>query len=259
MLLTCDCPAYQSESWCIRPDLEEHEKLVTTDGIVVESVSKKVNYAYYRFSNALGKQSASVSERLFVDGKLYIKAYSGGSDNSGNVAAEWTDVEKSPDVSPRLQPHGLAIMRYSETVGNKSDLARFIPQFLRNLRFLEEKGLPNGEVRGTWHTRDPNYQVHIDFSSSGRPVRTTWGNVKAMGSSSCNTITKWRDVGNEVYVPEVIEFSDVLGKTKTEAKFTFQYLPKKMLAEKLTTINKDFAKLPGKGWHKEIEKWFEEK
>ncbi len=254
--------AYQGESWCVRPNSVEDEKLTITEGFVIESVPKKMNYTYHQFMNATGEQSASVSEELFVNGKLYIKAYSNSSANSRNGASEWTEIENAPNTVPRLQPHGLAIMRYSETVGKKSDLARYIPQFLRNLRFLEEKPLSGGHVRGTWCTGDPNYQVTVDFSNDndGRPTQTIWGyaGVKTKGVSHCKTITKWKKYGDELFAPEIIEYSDVLGTNKTEAKFKFQYLPKELLEKKFPKINNDFAKIPGNGWHKEIRKWFED-
>jgi hypothetical protein len=252
---------YRGETFSVRKSrLEEKERFLQLEGIVVESVSRGIQYAAWKCSEPIGSGTPSVMEELTIGGRLFSKQYGAMGNHSQIEANAWggpSDKNPVPKIIPCIQPHGLALLRDLDMRGRESEIRKCVP-----MRFVEESDLEKGGVRGVWigPNKDFPYQCTIDFTSDDHPVpvKVIWELVgkPELGKSKCTTITKWNKDG-DLQVPKQIEITSQQGEGRTEVRLEFVFVRKERFEKEIKEIKPDFVKAKGTSWVDQFGSWFD--
>jgi hypothetical protein len=191
---------------------EPNEYAESWEGVVLESVSKKWKYIAVRRRGLVSSEQPMSIEEFTFDGRLKTKAYRQSHIGGSSIGADIVDPEVAArSFVPNVHPHALVFLRDTEVHGSASSMTRNVTSFLTTKKFLSAVIQKDGSTMCTWSTLNPDYQVAISLMGSDNPlpIRAKWfqSNQKLGSESVCTSVTKWKKIAEDVFVPSEIVFS----------------------------------------------------
>ncbi len=242
---------------------ERKERAESLEGVVLESVSNKWKYVALRRREIASSEQPMTIEEFAFNGRLKTKAYRASQSGGTFPGIDIDDpevVERS--VLPNVHPHALCFLRDSEISGSSSSMSKNVTSFLKTKNFLSSVKEKDGATLCTWATLDPSYQVSISLMGNENPlpIKTKWfsSNPDQESKSVCTSVTKWRKISEEVFVPSEIVFSSKNGPLEREMRWEFDYLPKERFTTLVRRVDKTMHLSPGTSWWDEFSSWFTE-
>lgn len=246
---------YKGTQWVEGPDVVGGRFRVW-EGIVANSVAKKMQYVLQLDADADAKVDSqpTCNEVLTVDGKTLIKGYVLSNEWPLSNKAFEPDVKQKP-IIPILEPHGLATLPYMGIFGRGSEFKKHVSSVLTGFKFVKSTSKKDGVSNGTWISSNGIMQLSIDLDTKrgNLPILAEYSisedKKAATGRFSSITKTKWKKFGEKQNVPQEILVSGLLGESKYEYVFTFDWIAADVWKEKIK--NTDFAEISrrkGRGW-----------
>ena len=246
-----------------RQDGEPKENAESWEGLVLESVSKKWKYIAVRRRGLVSSEHPTSIEEFTFDGRLKTKAYRQSHIGGSSVGADIVDPETAGrSFVPNVHPHALAFLRDTEVHGSASSMSRNVTSFLTTKKFLSAVRQKDGSTMCTWSTLNPDYQVSISLMGSDYPlpIRTKWFhfNQDQRSESVCTSVTKWKKIAEDVFVPSEIVFSSESGPLEREMRWEFDYLSSERFTTLSSKVDKKLHLSLGSAWWDEFSSWFTE-
>lgn len=246
---------YKGTQWVETPEVAGG-KFRVWEGIVANSVAKKMQYVLQLASDADAKVDSppTCNELLTVDGKTLTKGYELSNEWPLSNEAFEPDVKQKP-IIPILEPHGLATLPYMGIFGRESELKKHVSSVLTGFKFVKSTSKKDGVVNGLWLSSNGVMQLSIDLDTKrgNLPILAEYSlsedKKASTGRFSSITKTKWKKFGEKQSVPHEILVSGLLGESKYEYVFTFDWIAADAWKEKIK--NTDFAEISkrkGRGW-----------